>query len=239
MAANSNSRSASRLTQLEWVRSCTEPIQGARLTFAGYVRHQKDRLSGQEPCGLHPPAVVGIRFGRSQRCAELEHRSVLLESASFRCVILRVCAPLLVFFCHRPLENLEIGKHELGFNDLGVTDRINIRKDMGHVWRVKAADDVCDGVNLTDFTEKLVAEALAAAGAFHQSGDVDEANRTGGCFLRLKDRLQGLQPRVGDGHDAHVAFDGRERVVRHLGMPRGEGIEESRLTDIWQPDDSH
>ena len=70
----------------------------------------------------------------------------------------------------------------------------------------------------------LLDEPLAAMGA-------REAQRIIGLIERLK-------ARVGHGDDADVRLDGAEGVVRGLGLGRRERVEERRLPDVRQPDDS-
>ena len=99
--------------------------------------------------------------------------------------------------------------------------------------------DLDDGVDLPDFAEELVAEALALAGALDEAGDVDESDRAGVDFSGLRTLARRVESRVGHGHHADVGVDGGEGVVGDLGAARGEGVEERRLADVGQPDDSY
>ncbi len=137
------------------------------------------------------------------------------------------------------LDGVEVGERELGVDDLDVGARID---PPGHVHDVvvrEAAHDVRDRIGLADVREELVAEALALRGAGHEARDVDELDRGRQDFLRLRDRRQRVEPRVGHRHDADVRFDRAERIVRRCGVLRlRQGVEERGLADVWKPDDA-
>ena len=72
------------------------------------------------------------------------------------------------------LQQIEVGQHQFGLDDLGVAYRIDRARDVGHVGILEAAQHMGDGVDLADVPEELVAQALALGGALHQAGDIDE-----------------------------------------------------------------
>ena len=87
--------------------------------------------------------------------------------------------------------------------------------------------------------EELVAQALAAAGARDEAGDVHELNGRRDGFLRVGKLAQHAQPRVGHGDDAVVRVNRTERVVRRLRLAgAGDGVEEGGLPDVGESDDS-
>ena len=111
--------------------------------------------------------------------------------------------------------------------------------DMGDVAVLETAQDVDDGVGFADIGEELVAQALAAAGAAHQAGDVDEFQAGGHGFLRFADGRQHAQARVGHGDAADVGLDGAEGVVGGLGRGGGgERVEEGGFADVGEADDA-
>ncbi len=111
--------------------------------------------------------------------------------------------------------------------------------DMGDVVILEAAQHMDDGVDLADVGEELVAEPFALGGAAHQAGDVDEADAGRDDLLRLGDRGDLLQARIGHRHLAGVRLDGAERIVGGLRRRRpGQGVEERRLADVGQADDA-
>src|SRR5262249_49007894 len=79
---------------------------------------------------------------------------------------------------------------------------------------------------------------LALGGPAHQPGDVDEVHRRRHDRLRMVELDQRVEPRVGNGHDADVRFDGAERVVRDRRPGGRQRVEQGRLADVGQPDDA-
>ena len=103
----------------------------------------------------------------------------------------------------------------------------------------KAAHDVGDRIDLADVAEKLVAEALAAGGAAHQPGDVDEFELGRDDLCRFRQARTDREPLVGHRDPPDIGLDRAERVIRRLGrFGRGQGVEERGLADIGQADDA-
>ena len=137
------------------------------------------------------------------------------------------------------LEAVEVGEHQLGLDRLGVGDRVDAALDMGDVVILEAAQHMDDGVDLADVGEELVAQAFALRGAAHQAGDVDEGDAGRDDLLRLGDRRDLLQARIGHRHLAGVRFDGAERIVGGLRRRRpGQRVEKRRLADVGQANDA-
>ena len=131
----------------------------------------------------------------------------------------------------------EIGQRELGVDHLDVGDRIDLARDVDHVRVVEAAHDVHDGVGLADVRQELVAEPLALGGAGDQAGDVDELDRRRDELLRLLDRREPAEPRVGHLDDADVGLDGAERIILGRDAGLGQRIEQRGLAHVRQADD--
>src|SRR5581483_9980596 len=96
-----------------------------------------------------------------------------------------------------------------------------------------------DGVDLADIGEELVAEALALRGAAHQAGDIDEGQPGRNDLCGLRDFGELVEPGIGHRDLADIRLDGAERIVGRLrrgGL--GQRIEQRRLADIGQPDDT-
>ena len=68
----------------------------------------------------------------------------------------------------------EVGEDEFGVDDLDVAHGIDRAADVVNIRVLETAHHLHDGVHLADVAEKLVAQALAAARAAHESGDVHE-----------------------------------------------------------------
>ena len=105
---------------------------------------------------------------------------------------------------------------------------------------LKAADDLADRVGLADVREELVAQALALA---RRRGRCPRCRRTstvaGQDPLRSRRSRRASSSRgVGHADDADVRLDRRERVVRREHVVLGQGVEQGRLADVGQTDDS-
>ena len=81
------------------------------------------------------------------------------------------------------------------------------------------------GIHIADVSEKLVAEPLAFARAFHKSGDVDKLHCRGNDFCGVFQFCKIIQPFVGNRNDARVRFDRAERKVRRHGAAFAQRIE--------------
>ena len=85
----------------------------------------------------------------------------------------------------------------------------------------KTAHDLHDRVHLADVGEKLVAQALAAARAAHEPGDVDEFDGRRDDLLRgLLSLLSAWSRGSGTVTMPYVRVDGAERIVGRLRLAR-------------------
>ena len=113
-------------------------------------------------------------------------------------------------------QRVQIGQHQFGFDGVGVAHRVHIAFHMGDVAVFKAAQHMDDGVGFADIGQELVAQALALRRAAHQTGNVDEFQLGGNKLARFGHLRQFFQPMIGNGHPAHIGFDGAERIVGRL-----------------------
>ena len=135
-------------------------------------------------------------------------------------------------------DRVEVGEHQLRLDDLDVALRIDRRLDVDDVRIVEAADDVQDRVGLADVGEELVAEPFPFARAANEAGDVDDLQVGVDRLLALSERGELVEPRIDDRHDADVRLDRAERIVRALRAGGGQRVEDRRLADVGQTDDS-
>ena len=106
------------------------------------------------------------------------------------------------------LEGLQVRQREFGVDRLDVGDRIDLAGDMDDVVIVEAAHDMRDRVGLADVGEELVAQSFAFRGAGHQARDVHELDRCMQHALRVHDRRELIQARIGQFDDPHIGLDG-------------------------------
>ena len=98
---------------------------------------------------------------------------------------------------------------------------------MCDVWIFEAAHDMEDGVNGSDFGEKLIPHSLAIGGMFDQPGDVDELKVSRYFLLVRKDLGQAIEPIVGNGYRSDICVDGAKRITLDTGTGVGKGIKNS------------
>ena len=108
-----------------------------------------------------------------------------------------------------------------------------------NVAALKAPHDLHDRVHFADVAQELVAESFSGTRAFYEPGDVDEFDRGRDDLLRMRKLRQYFEPRVGHGHDAEIRIDRAKGIIRRLRLAgAGNGVEESRLANVRQTDDS-
>ena len=134
---------------------------------------------------------------------------------------------------------LDVGEHQFDLDRLHVGDRVDLACHMDHVRILEAADHLQDGVDLADVREKLVAKALAFAGALHDAGDIDELEGSRDHLLRRNVFCDQREPVVWHAHHSLVGLDRAEGVVRALcGLRHSECVEEGALADVRESDDA-
>lgn len=154
-----------------------------------------------------------------------------MDSLSLPVARLRVCSVR--------RSRLEVGEHQLGLDGLGVGNRIDAALDMGDVAVFEAAQHMHDGIDFANVGEELVAQAFALRRAAHQAGNIDEGDACRDQLFRLGDLGKLLHTRIGNRHFTGVRLDRAERIIRRLRRRRlGQRVEQSRLADIRQPDDT-
>ena len=142
-----------------------------------------------------------------------------------------------------PLEPLldrgEVGEHQLGGDDLDVARGVDRAADVDDVVVLEAAHDVADRVDLADVGQELVAETLTLATRRRRAR---RCRRTRSRSARPSCDAASSASRVsrasGTGDDADVRVDGAEREVRRLGAGLGHGVEQRRLADVRQSDET-
>lgn len=172
-----------------------------------------------------------------ERRAGLEDLLRLLDRGQDRDLVL-LEAGLLRQARQRLLDRLEVRQDQLGVDRLDVALGRDLAVDVDDVLVLEGADDLADRVGLTDVREELVAQALALARAAHDARDVDEVHGRREDPLRAENLGQLGEAGVRDADDADVRLDRGERVVGRQHVVLGQGVEQGRLADIRQADDS-
>ncbi len=147
---------------------------------------------------------------------------------------------LVEFFYFRValFNGVEVGEQELGVDDVDVVEGVDAAGDVDDFGVVEAADYMRDCVCRADVAEELVAETLAFAGAFDETGDVDELHCGGDEGFGLDEFGDLREALIGNGDDAGVGVDGAEGIVGGLRLGRGEGVEDRGFSDVGETNDS-
>ena len=130
-------------------------------------------------------------------------------SGFFVSTLLGLLAPLLDLL----LNDGEVRESQFRIDDFNVGRRIHFAGHVNNVVVLKAADDVGNGVALTDVGEELIAQAFALARAGNQTGDVDEFDSSRNDFLGVVDFGERLQTRIRNLDDAHIGINCAEGVI--------------------------
>ena len=99
---------------------------------------------------------------------------------------------------------------------------------------VEAAQYVDDGVALADVAQKLITQSFTFAGAFHQSGNIDNIAYGGHDTSRMNDFGEFGQSFVGYGYLSHLGVDGTKRKVCRLCFCAGQAVEKSGFPYVGQ-----
>ena len=135
-------------------------------------------------------------------------------------------------------HQLDVAEHELGLHEVDVRARVERGADVRDLGVLEDADHVRHGVHPADVGEEPVAEALAAARALGQPGDVHHVDGRVDLLGRLEHLVQQVEPRIRHGHDAEVGLGRGERIRGRGGLRVGERVEQCGLADVGQTDDA-
>lgn len=172
-----------------------------------------------------------------ERRAGLEDLLRLLDRGEHRDLLL-LEAGLLLEARDLLLDGLQVREDQLRVDRLDVVLGRDLAVDVDDVLVLEGADDLADRVRLADVREELVAQALTLGSAAHDARDVDEVDRRREDLLGAEDLRELAEAGVGDADHAHVRLDRGERVVGRQHVVLGQGVEQGRLADIRQADDS-
>ena len=136
------------------------------------------------------------------------------------------------------IEEIEVGEDELEVDGLDITNRIYGTIDMHDVVIIEAANDVHDGVGLTDVRQELVTETLTLGSALDETCDIDELDHRRHDLLRIIQGAQLLKTLIRYSDDTDVRLDRTERVVGRLRARLRNCVKQCRLADIRQSDDT-
>ena len=136
------------------------------------------------------------------------------------------------------LHNFHIAEQKLGVDGVDIARRINVSVHVYNIVVFKTADNVHNGLNLSDVSEEFVAETLTLRRAFDQTRDVAKFDRGIDCLFGMINFMQLGDACVRYGDDADVRLDRAERIIGCLRARLGDRVEQGTLADIRQTDDT-
>ena len=173
---------------------------------------------------LHQPGALALR----------EHLLVALHHLILHLGLAVAGLRLLLHAAYAALYGLQVAQLQLGVDHLLVAHGVDCAVDVGHVVVVEAAQHVNDGIGLAYVGQKLVAQALALAGAFHKAGNVDNLDGGGHDALGVHKLGQLVEAIIGDGDHPHIGLDGAERKVCRLRLGVRQAVEQSGLAHVGE-----
>ena len=150
-----------------------------------------------------------------------------LKALDGRDGVLVLAAHLLLVAVELLFSRLNVSKDEFGFDHADIANRVDLAHAVHDVIVVEAADDVNDGVALSDIGKEVVALAFALRGAGDEAGDVNDVDRGRDDDFGASNGLQFLHAFIGDEHDADIRLNRAKRVILCCNTSFGKGIEQS------------
>ena len=160
--------------------------------------------------------LLAVKLHGACVLALFEHFLVGFHHCHLHLGILVAGAGHLLFFHEFAFNSLKVFELQLGVNDFLVAYRVNGAVYVGDIVVVEAAQHVDDGVCFTNVSQELVAQSLALAGAFYQSGDVYNLACGGHNAARMHDFGKLGEPLVGHGNHAHVRLNSTKGEIGSL-----------------------
>ena len=190
-------------------------VAGAGAVFFD-IADIKHRFGGQQLQHLPRLRVLSIHCDRARGLAVFQRRLRGLQQAHLLNRVLIATAHLPHEVLHAFLDALKISEHQFGFDDLGVLDGINAAFDMGDVVIFKATQHMGDGIAFADIGQKLVAEALALTGPFHETRNINECHPRRDNLFGRRNRRQFIKTRIRHSHIADIGFNRAKREIGRL-----------------------
>ena len=133
---------------------------------------------------------------------------------------------------------IQIGKHELGQDQLKVMGGIDAPGDMDNVRVIEKTHHMGNRIDSADVPEELVPESLALARAFDKPGDVNKFQGRRDDFGGVFHLGKLVQPFVRDGNDSRIRINRAERKVCRRRAAFAQRIEKSRFPDVRESDET-
>ena len=188
------------------------------------VDHQQQRLGGQELESAQRAGVAAFEFQRADGRAVLQCRQTAREDAG---LAVEIAARTLLSVALDPFEtalrHLQVRENQLVFHRLRIARRIDTAGCMRYVLGAEHPHDVQQCMRLA--VGPHVDEAARRRGA----GKIRKRHRGGHVPLRVEQRRESVEPRVGDRGCADVHFVASESSCCAVSVSAGQEAEERGL----------
>ena len=201
----------------------------------GCVQH---RLHRQQHQRLEQQQLVLRQIGATNRQPVLQRSQCLRQRRQLGDCFLVAALRDALLLVESFLDAGDVGEAQLEIDHVAIAHRVHAAHHVGDVVVVEAADHVHDRIRLADVGEELVAQPFTLCGTLHQARDVHELHHGRHGALGLHDDGQCGEPSIRHLDHADVGLDGAERIIRRLGLGRGQRIEERGLADVREADDA-
>ncbi|CAB4865497.1 unannotated protein [freshwater metagenome] len=139
---------------------------------------------------------------------------------------------------NRLLKSLQVGKNQFGIDGFEIVLGVDLARNVDDIRVGESADDLGDGVRLTNVGKELVPEPFPLRRTLDDSSDVDERHRRGKNSFTPENRCKDVEPRVGQVDDSDIRLNRGERIVRCENVVTRERIEQCGFTHIGESDDT-
>ena len=182
--------------------------------------------------------MFSIQVGIAGRLSTVETFLHLLQNSHFFLHLFVATLCLFADAVDALLNGIQISQVKFRLYHFNITQWINTAIDMHDILIFKTANNMGNGVNLTNVPKKLVTQAFSATRPFHQSGDIDKLHGCWQHLLWIDNVRQLIKPLIGNCYDPNIRLNGAERIIGRFGASGGDRVKDSRLADIWQANDA-
>src|SRR5688500_17141043 len=96
---------------------------------------------------------------------------------------------------------------------------------------LKATDNLDNGVDFSNVSEKFISESFSSRGSFNKPGDINKFNCGWDDDLSFSNVLQHIEPRIWHSDNSYIGINGAKRVVGCLRFSSaGDRIEQGRFS---------
>ena len=208
-------------------------VHAAAEILLAHVGSIDDRLGGQQGHVMDPAQLVLGKVEATGRLALFQMRLQTLQKIHLRLKLL-IALQRLFGAVNAACHHLHVREDQFQIDGFDVRRRIDSAVHVDDVVILEAANHMHNGIHLTNVAEELVSQSLALGSALDQTGNVHKFQRCRRKLVRLVHLRQLVQTAVRHGDNAHVLFNGAERVVGRFCAGIGQRIEQGAFSHVGE-----